>query len=275
MQLSLLKALYTDKLTKLYRLSEAENIFYIVLYYLEKKSKTAVLLGQETMIGDTYVELLSNLIEGKPVQYVLGDAPFYGLDLYVDENVLIPRPETEELVHWILEDNPAFSGSVIDIGTGSGCIPLALKKHWPQARLSGCDISTEALAVAQRNGKEQKLEVTFFYKDILKEEIDTYDIIISNPPYIAKSEKDKMHKNVLDYEPLLALFVDDTDPLLFYKRILQLASKKKTTCYLETSEFYRNDLDTWLTQNEYNFEWKLDFQEKNRMLKVMFSTVIK
>ena len=275
MQLSLLKALYTDKLTKLYRLSEAENIFYIVLYYLERKSKTAVLLGQETMIGDTYVELLSNLIEGKPVQYVLGDAPFYGLDLYVDENVLIPRPETEELVHWILEDNPAFSGSVLDIGTGSGCIPLALKKHWPQTRLSGCDISTEALAVAQRNSKEQKLEVTFFYKDILKEEIDTYDIIISNPPYIAKSEKDKMHKNVLDYEPLLALFVDDTDPLLFYKRILQLASKKKTTCYFETSEFYRNDLDTWLTQNEYNFEWKLDFQEKNRMLKVMFSTVIK
>jgi release factor glutamine methyltransferase len=229
-----------------------------------------VLLGQETIIGDTYMDLLSDLTEGKPIQYVLNEAPFYGLDLYVDENVLIPRPETEQLVHWILDDNVAFSGSVLDIGTGSGCILLALKKHWPQALLSGCDISIEALAVAKRNSEEQKLDVTFFYKNILKEEIDTYDIIISNPPYIAESEKDKMHKNVLDYEPLLALFVDDTDPLLFYKRILQLASKKKTICYFETSEFYRNDLDTWLTQNEYNFKWKLDFQEKNRMLKVMF-----
>ncbi len=270
MQLGVLKALFTDKLTKLYRLSEAENIFYVVLYYLEKKSKTAVLLGQETMLGDTYVTLLKSLMDGKPVQYVLNEAPFYGLDLFVDETVLIPRPETEQLVHWILEDHPNFQGAVVDIGTGSGCIPLVLKKHWPNAQVSGCDISTEALKVAQRNSKEQNLDVIFFQKNILTEELEPYDIIVSNPPYIAHSEKDDMHENVLEYEPHIALFVDDTDPLLFYKTIILLAHQQKSTCYFETSEYYRPELDNWLKEHNFSFVWQPDFQDKDRLLKVTF-----
>jgi release factor glutamine methyltransferase len=270
MQLGLIKALYTDQLTKLYSYSEAENLFYITLQWLEKKSKTAVLLGQETLLIDTYQVVLEELLLGKPIQYITHEAPFYGLDLYVDENVLIPRPETEQLVHWVLQDNPDFEGSVLDIGTGSGCIPLVLKSHWPKAQISGCDISADAIAIAQQNSNEMKLEVNFFQKDIIQEDIDAYDIIISNPPYIAQSEKDQMHKNVLEHEPHIALFVDDSDPLIFYKKIIQLANIQKATCYFETSEYYRELLDSWLRESNYIFEWQLDFQEKNRMLKVSY-----
>lgn len=270
MQLGLIKALYTDQLTRIYSYSEAENLFYITLQWLEKKSKTAVLLGQETLLVDTYKIVLEELLLGKPIQYLTHEAPFYGLDLYVDERVLIPRPETEQLVHWILEDNKDFSGSVLDIGTGSGCIPIVLAKHWPGATISGCDVSAKALEVATKNANEQKVEINLFEKNILSEEIDKYDIIISNPPYIAVSEKERMHQNVLENEPHLALFVSDDDPLIFYKRILQLAKKQHTTCYFETSEFYRDELDSWLKKEGIDYVWQLDFQEKNRMLKVTF-----
>ena len=270
MQLGLIKALYTDQLTKIYNYSESENLFYITLQWLEKKSKTAVLLGQETLLEETYQIVLEELLLGKPIQYLTHEAPFYGLDLYVDERVLIPRPETEQLVHWILQDNPNFTGSVLDIGTGSGCIPIVLAKNWPKATISACDISAEALEVAAKNASEQAVAVNFLEKNILNQEIEKYDIIISNPPYIAESEKDQMHQNVLDNEPHLALFVDDTDPLLFYKRIIQLAKKQQTTCYFETSEFYRTELDTWLKNEDLEYVWQLDFQEKNRMLKVSF-----
>ncbi|MDB4161476.1 peptide chain release factor N(5)-glutamine methyltransferase [Bacteroidia bacterium] len=270
MQLGLIKALYTDQLTKVYNYGEAENLFYITLQWLEKKSKTAVILGQETLLVGAYQLVLEELLLGKPIQYVTHEAPFYGLDLYVDERVLIPRPETEQLVHWIIQDNPKFKGTVLDIGTGSGCIPIALAKHWPEAVLSGCDISANALVVAEKNAKEQEVDVTFIQKDILNQKLDTYDIIISNPPYIGENEKHDMHQNVLDNEPHLALFVSDSDPLIFYKRILQLAKQQETTCYFETSELYRNELDSWLNKEGHTYIWQLDFQEKNRMLKVSF-----
>ncbi len=270
MQLGLIKALYTDQLIKLYSYSEAENLFYIALQWLEKKSKTAVLLGQETLLVDTYQVILEELLQGKPIQYLTHEAPFYGLDLYVDENVLIPRPETEQLVHWVLQENKDFSGSVLDIGAGSGCIPVVLAKHWPKAVVSACDISEEALTVARKNAKEQEVKIELFKKDILTEDISSYDIIISNPPYIADNEKGKMHKNVLENEPHLALFVPNEDPLVFYKRIIELAKKQQSTCYFETSEFYREQLDQWLKEQGLDFVWQLDFQEKNRMLKVSF-----
>ncbi|MDG2455017.1 MAG: peptide chain release factor N(5)-glutamine methyltransferase [Bacteroidia bacterium] len=270
MQLGLIKALYTDQLTKVYNYSEAENLFYITLQWLEKKSKTAVILGQDTLLVDTYQLVLEELLLGKPIQYLTHEAPFYGLYLYVDERVLIPRPETEQLVHWIIHDNPEFNGSVMDIGTGSGCIPVALAKHWPEAILSGCDISADALVVAEKNAKDQEVDVTFIQKDILSQELDDYDIIISNPPYIGKSEMHDMHQNVLNNEPHLALFVSDSDPLIFYKRILQLAKQQKTTCYFETSELYRDELNLWLDAENLDYIWQLDFQKKNRMLKVRF-----
>lgn len=268
MQLGLIKALYTDQLTKIYNYNEAENLFYIALQWLEKKSKTSVLLGQETLLVETYQAVLEQLIEGKPIQYLTNEAPFYGLELYVDERVLIPRPETEQLVHWILQENTAFEGRILDIGTGSGCIPVTLAKHLPLARIKACDICDKALEVAKKNAATHKVDIEFTQLDILSQEIEKVDIIISNPPYIGESEKTEMHQNVLNNEPHIALFVTDDDPLIFYKRIIELAQKQGSTCYFETSEFYRNTLEIWLTKNNLTYEWKLDFQEKNRMLKV-------
>lgn len=271
MKLSLLKALYTDTLTKVYSLSEAQNIFYIVLQWLEKKSKTDVIVGNETLLSETYMDILAELQKGVPVQYLTNEAPFYNLDYYVDERVLIPRPETEQLVHLILQEHPKYTGSVLDIGTGSGCIAITLAKNWPNAQVSACDVSSDALAVAQKNADTHQAEVSFLEADILKDEIGDNDIIVSNPPYIAENEKVEMHKNVLEHEPHLALFVENTDPLLFYKRITQLAAQSKAICYFETSEFYREQLDQWLEDEKYTFVWKQDFQGKNRILQVSFT----
>ena len=271
MKLGLLKALYIDTLVPFYARSEAENIFYIVLEHLDKKSKIDVLLGAETFIFESYESILEELQQGIPVQYLTQIAPFYNLDYYVDERVLIPRPETEQLVHLILQEHPKYTGSVLDIGTGSGCIAITLAKNWPNAQVSACDVSSDALAVAQKNADTHKAEVSFLEADILKDEIGDYDIIVSNPPYIAENEKVEMHKNVLEHEPHLALFVENTDPLLFYKRITQLAAQSKAICYFETSEFYREQLDQWLEDEKYTFVWKQDFQGKNRILQVSFT----
>ncbi|MDC1395140.1 peptide chain release factor N(5)-glutamine methyltransferase [Bacteroidia bacterium] len=235
---------------------------------MEKKSKTDVLVGWETLISETYQDMLVELKSGVPVQYLTQVAPFYNLELYVDDNVLIPRPETEQLVHLILEENRGKKLNVLDIGTGSGCIALALKNKWPEAKISACDVSDVALSVAEKNVNDLNLDVSLFRCNILEEDIEEYDLIVSNPPYIAENEMHDMHKNVLDYEPHLALFVEDSDPLLFYKRIMQLAGKQKAVCYFETSEFYRDLVDEWLNSQYLSFEWKRDFQGKDRILKV-------
>jgi len=268
MKLSLIKALYMDTLIPMYTRYEAENIFYIVLHSLEQKSKTDIIVGSETLITETYQDILVELKAGVPVQYLTQEAPFYNLIFFVDERVLIPRPETEQLVHLVVQENSGSTKSVLDVGTGSGCIPLAIKNAWPQATVSGCDVSKDALDVALKNKNTLGLDVQFFQLDILNEEIEEYDIIISNPPYIAKSEKAEMHKNVLEYEPHLALFVEKDDPLIFYKRIIEIASIQKSTCYFETSEFYRKQLDEWLDSQSISYDWKCDFQGKDRILKV-------
>lgn len=267
MKLGLLKALYIDELKKLYRYSEAESIFYIILEWVEKKNKTHVILGLETILINTYQDILSELKSGKPIQYITNESVFYSLPIYVDENVLIPRPETEELVHWIIGEQKTKS-KILDIGTGSGCVAIALKKGLPNSIISGCDISRKAIEVANRNANQNNLDVNFFELNILNDTIDQYDIIVSNPPYIAHDEKKNMHNNVLNHEPHLALFVDDLDPLLFYKRIANQIKNTNTTAYFETSEFYTELLDKWLVDEGFSTEWKSDFQEKKRFLKI-------
>lgn len=270
MQLGLIKALYIDQLTQLYSYSEAENLFYITLQWLEKKSKTAVILGQETLLVETYKHVLDALLLGNPIQYLTQEAPFYGLNFYVDERVLIPRPETEELAHWIITENQYFAGSILDIGTGSGCIAVTLAKHCKNATVSGCDISVDALSVARKNAKKQAVSVDFFHHDILSNDLGHYDMIVSNPPYITLAEKPSMHQNVLENEPHLALFVQDKDPLYFYKKILKQAKKRVIPCYFETSEFHTNELSQWLSGHDLDYTWKEDFQGKNRFLKINF-----
>ena len=186
--------------------------------------------------------VLNRLQRGEPVQYVTGIADFYGLQLKVTPDVLIPRPETEELVEWILEEHPPESlRRVVDLGTGSGCIPLALKARRPEWHCLGVDLSEPALEVARENAERTELDVTFAHGDVLEEGLSdaAYDLILSNPPYIPPSERPQMGRSTLDHEPELALFVPEDDPLLFYRRIAELAAtalRPGGQVYCETNE---------------------------------------
>ncbi|WEK35323.1 MAG: peptide chain release factor N(5)-glutamine methyltransferase [Candidatus Pseudobacter hemicellulosilyticus] len=219
----------------------------------------------------------AQLLQHRPIQYVLNEAWFDGLALYVDETVLIPRPETEELVHWIVEDfgQPAGSPTIMDIGTGSGCIPIALKKRLPAATLLGIDISVGALATAARNASGQELAIDFHQLDVLDQaewyRLPAIDILVSNPPYIPQSDQAGMQPNVLQYEPHTALFVENNDPLLFYRALAELGQQKLSAggrLYVEIHE----DLGPQTSQlfRDHNFrevELKKDMQGKDRMIR--------
>ncbi len=175
-------------------------------------------------------EVTSRLNNHEPIQYIFGETEFYGLPFFVSPSVLIPRPETEELVHHILEKHEGKSKTILDIGTGSGCIPITLKKKNPNFEVFALDVSKDALAVTQDNITENEVQIQLVHEDILNpegiEELPDFDIIISNPPYITEDEKSLMHKNVLEHEPSLALFVDNDTPLIFYKAIAEFGLKK-------------------------------------------------
>jgi len=189
-------------------------------------------------------EIIEELKKYRPIQYIIGETEFYGLKFAVDENVLIPRPETEELVEWIIkEEKPRPGYRLLDIGTGSGCIPITLVKRMPEAEAFALDISEKALDIARQNAIRNQVNVHFFQYDILNGNSFpfpslTFDCIVSNPPYITLKEKASMEKNVLDYEPHQALFVPGDNPLLFYERIADFARNRLTeggSLYMETS----------------------------------------
>jgi release factor glutamine methyltransferase len=178
--------------------------------------------------ADRIIGICNELKTGKPLQYILGETIFYDLPFKVTGATLIPRPETEELVDLIIKENKGFTGDIIDFGTGSGCIAISLAVNLPDAKITGIDISDEALIVAKENALLNKATVTLLKSDILKfdyEAVDNFDIIVSNPPYVRGSEKIFMKKNVIDFEPNLALFVSDSDPLVYYRSILNVAQK--------------------------------------------------
>ncbi|MBP5377595.1 MAG: peptide chain release factor N(5)-glutamine methyltransferase [Bacteroidaceae bacterium] len=209
---------------------EASALALMLIEETTGLSRTQILTGSAD-IPDTSL-LLSRaqaIAGGTPIQHILGYAYFMGMKLKVNPSVLIPRPETEELINWVLETTPAPS-SILDIGTGSGCIAIALKRALPQAHVTALDISPEALTIAQENARNNNADIDFLQYDILNSQLSTLNsqlstlnsqlsTIISNPPYICRSEADEMDKNVLDHEPHLALFVPDDDPLLFYRAI--------------------------------------------------------
>ncbi|PXV62814.1 release factor glutamine methyltransferase [Dysgonomonas alginatilytica] len=193
--------------------------------FLSDKSKK--ITGEELLKIDKIIERLQKF---EPIQYILGETEFYGLPYSVNKNVLIPRPETEELVELIINENKREDIRILDIGTGSGCIAISLKKYIPQSTVEGWDISNEALEVANRNSKNNSVDVAFSQVDILSDypTEQRFDIIVSNPPYVLDSEKSQMHTNVLEYEPHTALFVADSNPLLFYERIADVATQLLT-----------------------------------------------
>jgi len=242
-----------EQLRDLYSVSEIQSLSFLMLESVCGMNKSSVLrckdkqlsLNERFRIG----EIIEELKTYRPIQYILGETEFYGLKIKVDENVLIPRPETEELVEWIIkEEKPATGYKLLDIGSGSGCIAIALAKHLSGAEVFALDISEKALNVARQNAKENQVDVHFFPHDILSDEPPalpfssfSFDCIISNPPYITLNEKATLAKNVLDYEPHQALFVPDENPLLFYERIACFAKKNLTpngSLYFETHSLY-------------------------------------
>jgi release factor glutamine methyltransferase len=218
-------------LAPLYGEAEASQLSRLLLEDQFNLSIEKVLIDAEIDTEDRAVKEFQRKLEEvknyRPVQYVLGKAHFYGREFIVDENVLIPRQETEELVNEILVDNNRQMLKVLDIGAGSGCIGLTLGMELPGATISAIDVSEGALEISKKNAEKFGLHIKCFLIDILElqELPDQYDIIVSNPPYIRNVEREKMHSNVLDHEPDLALFVPDNQPLLFYSKILELAQK--------------------------------------------------
>lgn len=219
---------YSLRLQELYSKQEAESlVLWLFEAYLGKKRMDILKNENLESLPSGLTVAMENLMVGMPIQYILGKAPFYGREFEVSPAVLIPRNETEELVHLILKENPKPGLRIIDIGTGSGCIPITLDLELNNPAVFGLDISEEALKIASRNAFLLHSKAKFSRLDILKEELpfEDLDIIVSNPPYVRYSEKELMHTNVLAHEPHLALFVYDADPLLFYRVISQKAKK--------------------------------------------------
>ena len=225
----------------------------------------------EAKISYKFLQIIEDLKTRKPLQYILGETTFYGLKLKVNEYTLIPRPETEELVAWILQED--FK-SALDIGTGSGCIAIALAK-FSNASISAIDISANGLKVAQENAILNNVKVVFTQQNILQTKIlPKVNLIVSNPPYVLNSEKERMHENVLAYEPHSALFVTDKNPLIFYKQIANLATKSLTSggkLFFEINEQFANELIVILTQNGFvDIELKKDINDRDRMIKAIW-----
>ena len=276
-KISTLKEFALQRIGEVYDAREARNVVNeLFRHYLNFSAADLVVKANDT-VSESQMLLIykaaKRIAQNEPLQYVLGSAYFFGMDLHVNNSVLIPRPETEELVRWILETikpNDYSVHSVLDIGTGSGAIALALKKAQPNWNVCGVDVSNEALQVARRNSIELQLEVEWKEVDILAENFPegNWTCIVSNPPYIPVSEGNEMRTSVVQHEPHLALFVPENDPLLFYRRILELSNQCETIkqVFFEIHENYASETLALGEQFHWKGELKKDLQGKSRML---------
>ena len=276
--------LIIHQLKTIYEESEAENISDLIIEYLTDTRRTDRIINKEKLINarqeSQLNQYLLRLLQHEPIQYVLNEAWFRGLKFYVDKNVLIPRPETEELVEWIISDCnfPVDKLSILDIGSGSGCIPIALKKRLGKADVWSCDINKKALKIAYQNSTTLGINVKFIELDFLKEEqrkkLPLFDIIVSNPPYIPEKDKENMRLNVLHHEPATALFVPDNDALIFYKAIADFGKThltKNGIIYTEINESFGEKTSAIFQSNGYKTEIKKDMQGKERMIKAFIN----
>lgn len=268
-----------SELKDLYTESEIRCFYFLMAEKLTGCSRTRLVADKNTIFSREHLKIFSKYVkklrEGSPIQYVLGEASFFGMTLSVTPATLIPRPETEELVEWVLsEQKPAAGKALLDIATGSACIALALKRHCPTAFVSAFDISEEALSVAAQNARNLGLDVRFFRADLREEKnyACQWDVIVSNPPYIPLSEKTDMDQNVVGYEPHTALFVPDEDPLLFYRHIARFATihlKPGGSLYLELHYRYADDCRALFEEAGFRqILLKNDISGKQRMLRV-------
>lgn len=279
MNLKTLETRFVNELGSLYQEDEVKAMFLIAIEHYLKLKRTAYVLHKHADIDTKDVvnleQLLTQLKNGKPIQYILGETNFYGLTFKVNPSVLIPRPETEELVAWILEKSVKHQPkSVLDIGTGSGCIPTSLKKNLIHSEVYAIDISADALKTAKENAALNNVEVDFIQADILNCEnlvvTNPFDVIVSNPPYITENEKLEMHQNVLANEPHLALFVSNDNPLSFYDAIANFAIKnlaKDGLLFFEINEYLGKQTVNLLKYKMFkNIELRKDMQGKDRMI---------
>lgn len=299
---------YAGELEKLYGSDEANALIMILLEHYFNIDRMKIALEPDLRLSES--ELLTlhfavkELLKNKPVQYIIGETEFCGMKFCVNENVLIPRPETEEMVkslelkvkgylyspsfrpdierrEMVAEKSPA-NISILDIGTGSGCIAISLAKLIPDSDVTAVDISEKALEVAKKNAETNEVNVHFVQADILNPFVEThghtslpidnqYDIIVSNPPYVCESEKSEMRANVLDYEPSTALFVSDNDPLIFYRKILEFAQKAlkpNGQIWFEINEkFGKKTAELCHSEGFKNVEIIRDFRERERILR--------
>jgi release factor glutamine methyltransferase len=253
------RSIFIETLLPVYDAVEAESFFYLILEHKLKMRRIDLALQPDSDLAEEQMlewnTILKELLNEVPIQYLLGTTSFYGLDFEVNANVLIPRPETEELVDWILSDykkEPVEDCKILDIGTGSGCIAIALAKNISQAEIAAIDVSQEALELAQKNAQTNGVAVIFLCQNILETEDlqGQFDVIVSNPPYVRTLEKAEIKKNVLEHEPHLALFVDDNDALLFYRKIAALAQKnlkENGKLYFEINQYLGLEMIDLLT----------------------------
>jgi len=270
---------FKQDLETLYSSNEIEAITLMVLTEISGLSKASIKAFPEKEIPSAQAERLTGILNelqtGKPVQYILGSTEFYGLTFYVNPSVLIPRPETEELVEWILNSRQQPC-HILDIGTGSGCIAISLKKNLPGTRVTAIDISGKALQTAKKNAAINSVDINFMEADILNQTItEKFDIIVSNPPYVTVDDKQQMHTNVTNFEPHTALFVPENDPLIFYKAIADLAVKNLNPnglLFFEANENYGKQIVELLAVKSFtNIELKKDMSGRDRMVKAMIA----
>jgi len=275
----------TKELNKVYDNDELRNIIELVIEHITNMPRAEQVKNKVAYLTCTQLENLDEITErlkkNEPVQYVLGEAWFAGMKFKVNKNVLIPRPETEELVDWIVKESQKLkvkSQSIIDIGTGSGCIPITIKKKLPQATVSAIDVCSEALFTATENAIELNADIDFLLLDFLDEEkwieLGQYDLIVSNPPYVKQTEINTMHERVKEFEPHLALFVPDHDALLFYKKLSTFSLTHLNpggSLFVEINEALGEQVvDIFRSAGFVNIELRKDMQGKDRMVSAKF-----
>ena len=275
---------FINSLEGLYPIEELKSFFYLLAgkYLNLSRINIALQLNNELTHEEqsSFYKAVDRLRNHEPIQYILGETEFFGMPITVNKQVLIPRPETEELVSWIIEDVDKNEATILDIGTGSGCIAISLAKKLNNAVVSAIDISTRAIEVAKKNTLINNVNIEFSRVDVLNFEADSdlqhkweskFDIIVSNPPYVRMQEKKLMKLNVIDHEPDIALFVEDDDPLLFYRKISQLSKqylRHNGTLYLEINEYLGLEMEKMLNKAGFKHVLlKKDMFGKNRMIK--------
>ncbi|MFK7032247.1 peptide chain release factor N(5)-glutamine methyltransferase [Flavobacterium oreochromis] len=274
------KIQFAEELLKIYEEQEIESFFNLLLEAFHSMKRIDFALNPNLELDALQLlqweTVLDQLKQEKPIQYILGETDFYGMPFYVNEHTLIPRPETEELVDWIIkiisETKKDQKIKVLDIGTGTGCIAVSLAKNLQMAEVYAMDVSLKALEVAKKNAKRNEITIEFIHQDVLNlEDLGLiFDIIVSNPPYIRNLEKVEIKKNVLDYEPHLALFVQDADPLIFYRKIAQLAqgSLRQGGClFFEINQYLSKEMIELMKELHFqNINLRVDIYGNDRML---------